>query len=51
MRSGDDRHQFGDVGYFSIWFRGIQAIPQAGGPYDRCGNADKEDGPDGQADL
>ncbi len=51
MRPGDDRHQFGDVGYFSIWFRGFQALPQAVRSDDCCRDIDQEDGSDGEADL
>ena len=51
MRPGDDRHQFGDVGYFEIRFRGFQAVPPASGSYDCGRDADQEDGAHGQTHL
>ncbi len=51
MCPGDDGHQFGDLGYFEVWSRGISPIPKAGGPDDRSGDPYQEDGPDGEKDL
>jgi len=51
MRSGDDGRQYGDLGHFSFWFGGLQAIPPAGGSHDCGRDIDEENGPHGQEDL
>jgi len=51
MRPGDDRHQFGDVGYFSFWIRGLQALPKASRSHDCGRHSHQEDGSHGQAHL
>ncbi len=51
MRPRDDRRQFGDVGYFPVWFGGLQTLSPSIRPDDRCGDSDQEDGSDDQTHL